>query len=314
MAEIVNVDNFVRAETARMFDGLLAQTGGLDQWAHNRVPTSIDAQNVIRMNRDTLYSSTIADISEGATVTLPDPGERYMSAMVINEDHYINAILRGPGTHELSVGEFDTPYVGLVVRTFVDPSDPDDVAAVHELQDALVLDARSAEPYVHPDYEEESRTSTAKALLELFEGIPDARRTFGARSDVDPVRHLLGTASAWGGLPESEAFYVVETEPRSAGFYTLVLRDVPVDGFWSMSIYNRDGFFEENRYDSYSLNSVTAVADADGSVTLNMAPTPNGLENHLYVMDGWNYAFRLYRPRQSVLDGSWALPELTAEI
>lgn len=313
MAEIVNVENFVRAETARMFDGALAQTGGINVWAHNREPTPIDAQNVIRMNRDTLYSSAVADISEGATVTLPDSAGRYMSMMVINEDHYINAILRDAGTYELTVDEFDTPYVALVLRTFVDPRDSDDVGAVHELQDALVLDAMSAEPYTHPVYDEESRKRTAKALFELYEGVPDARRTFGARSEVDPVRHLLGTAAGWGGLPESEAFYLIETEPRPAGHYTFTLEDVPVDGFWSMSIYNRDGFFEENPYDSYSLNSVTAVPDADGSVTLNLAPSPDGLDNHLYVMDGWNYAFRLYRPHRSVLDGTWTLPAIVEQ-
>ena len=28
--------------------------------------------------------------------------------------------------------------------------------------------------------------------------------------------------------------------------YTLTLRDVPVDGFWSISVYNDKGFFEKN--------------------------------------------------------------------
>lgn len=312
MAETVNVENFVRAETARMFDGLLAQTGGVNRWLHFRQPTPIDNQTVIRMNRDTLYSTAIADISEGATVTLPDPAGRYMSMMVINEDHYINDIFRDPGTYKLTVDEFDTPYVSVVLRTFVDPNDDHDVVTVHTLQDALKLEASSAKPFTHPDYDEDSREPIAEALRTLYEGLADSSRTFGKRSEVDPIRHLLGTASGWGGLPESEAFYVIETEPRPAGHYTLTLEEVPVDGFWSMSIYNRDGFFEENIYDSYSLNSVTAVPDDDGSTTLNLAPYGEGLKNHLYVMDGWNYAFRLYRPHPSVLDGSWTLPEPVA--
>jgi hypothetical protein len=36
---------------------------------------------VIRQNRDTLYSANVADISQGASVTLPGGGGRYMSAM-----------------------------------------------------------------------------------------------------------------------------------------------------------------------------------------------------------------------------------------
>ena len=75
----VNVENFVKAEAARMFDGLLAMVGGVNRWFHFRGPTPLDAQTVIRMNRDTLYSSAIVDISEGATLTLPEAGGRYMT-------------------------------------------------------------------------------------------------------------------------------------------------------------------------------------------------------------------------------------------
>ena len=46
----------------------------------------------------------------------------------------------------------------------------------------------------------------------------------------------------------------------------------------------------------------------DGSVTLNLAPGGEGLTNHLYVTDGWNYALRLYRPQPAVLDKTWTPP------
>ena len=232
-----------------------------------------------------------------------------MSLMVINEDHYINQILHDAGTYRLTVDEFDTPYVALVLRTFVDPGDVEDLAAVHALQDGLVLEANSDTPFTHPDYDEEDRKATAEALLALAKGIPDSRGTFGSKDEVNPIRHLIGTAAGWGGLPESEAFYAIEAEPRPVGHYTLTISDVPVDGFWSLSIYNRDGFFEQNLYDSYSLNNLTATPEEDGSYTLNLAPEPNGLTNHLYVMDGWNYALRFYRPRTSILDGTWPIPE-----
>jgi hypothetical protein len=85
-------------------------------------------------------------------------------------------------------------------------------------------------------------------------------------------------------------------------------RDVPVDGFWSITVYNRDGFMEPNDFRSYSLNGVTADADHDGSVTIGLAPTPGEYRNHLYVIDGWNYVIRLYRPRPEVLEGRWTVP------
>ena len=60
----VNVDNFPRAETDRMFAAVHAQAG-VNQWLQYRVPAPIDRQTVIRMNSDTLYSAAVVDISAG---------------------------------------------------------------------------------------------------------------------------------------------------------------------------------------------------------------------------------------------------------
>ena len=54
----VNVDTFVRAETARMIDGILAQSGGVNACIHMRGPAPLDRQTVIRMNRDTQPNET----------------------------------------------------------------------------------------------------------------------------------------------------------------------------------------------------------------------------------------------------------------
>lgn len=82
----VNIDNFAQAETAMQLDRFIKVSGGINKWGHTYQPTPLDKQNVIRMNRDTLYSFVVVDISEGATLTLPDPGNRYMSIMAVNED------------------------------------------------------------------------------------------------------------------------------------------------------------------------------------------------------------------------------------
>lgn len=308
MAETVNVDNFVRAETARMFDGTLVQSGGVKQWVHLRGPVPLDRQTVIRMNRDTLYSGAIVDISAGAVLTLPEVGDRYLSVMVVNEDHDINEVLREPGRHELMTDVHGSDFVSLSARIFVDPADPDDVAMVNALQDELAIEAAASRPYVHPEYEPTSLDETRAALLTLSEGIPDSRAIFGRRDEVDPIRHLLGTAFGWGGLPEREASYTIESAPRPAGHHRITFRDVPVGGFWSISVYNRDGFFEDNPFGSYSCNSVTTMADRDGAVTIDLDSDDHGYRNHLYVMDGWNYAIRLYRPRAEILDGTWTAP------
>ena len=93
----VSVDNFVRAETDRMFAGLQEQAGAVNTVMHFRTPTPIDAQMVIRMNRDTLYSGAIVDISDGAMVTVPDGGERYVSVMVVTRTTTSTASCMSPG-------------------------------------------------------------------------------------------------------------------------------------------------------------------------------------------------------------------------
>jgi hypothetical protein len=76
MAERVNIDDFAQAETSRMFAAIAAQAGGTGTWFHNRTPTPLDNQPVIRQNRDTLYSACLLDASEGATLTIPEAGDR----------------------------------------------------------------------------------------------------------------------------------------------------------------------------------------------------------------------------------------------
>jgi hypothetical protein len=316
MATAVNVDNFVRAETDRMFADLQSDAGGVNTWSHNRRPAAIDHQTVIRLNRDTLYSFAIVDISEGATLSLPDAGARYLSAMVVNQDHYINRLFHEPGDHDLTAREFDTPWVMIGVRILVDPGDASDAATVNSLQDQLGLTAGAARPFVMPDYDAGSLDATRSALLELAKGMGAAiagseRPSFGRREDVDPIHHLIGAAAGWGGLPPGEAIYVGAFPGLPAdGGYELTVRDVPVDGFWSISVYNEQGFFEPNEQDAYSVNNITAAPNDDGSITVRFGGCDGGRPNCIPITEGWNYLVRLYRPRSEVARGDWTFPEL----
>lgn len=311
MSTLVNVDNFVRAETDRMFAALQAQAGGVNRIQHHRGPTSVDEQAVIRMNRDTLYSAAIVDISAGATLTIPGRGERYVSVMVVNQDHYVNRVFHEPGEYLLTVEDFDTPWVGVAARILVDPSDSDDVATVNALQDGLAVAANSDNAFELPDYDIESLDSTRAALLTLSRGLTAFDHAFGPKASVDQVHHLLATASGWGGLPDQEASYVSVEPGLPVGEYVLTVRHVPVDGFWSISVYNADGFFEPNHRDAYSINNITATPNADGSVTIHFGGCDADTRpNCLPIMEGWNYTIRMYQPRKEILDGSWTFPAI----
>lgn len=308
--ERVNVDNFVRAESNRMLAAIQAQGGGPNLWTHYREPSPLDDQKVIRQNRDTLYSAAVVNISEGATLTVPEAGDRYVSVMVVNQDHFINRVFHKAGEYALTLEEFETPFVLLAARTLVDPADPADIEAVRAVQDGFAVTATASAAFELPDYDEVSFTATRQALLELARGLDGFAGAFGKRGEVDPIHHLIGAAAGWGGLPDAEATYLNVDPGLPVGEYTLTVRDVPVDAFWSISLYNADGFFEVNSRNLNSVNSITAVPNADGSITVNFGVSDENKPNYLPIMDGWNYLVRLYRPRPEVLDGSWSFPTL----
>ncbi len=305
----VNVLNYVSAKSSLHFDGVIKRSGGVNKWTHGRTLTPLDQQRITRMNRDTLYSSAVIDISKGATFTLPDSGSRYLSATVVNENHYINKIFHTPGVHKLDMEEFDTQFVLLTIRILVNEFDSIDIKKAHALQDKLSIQSTSSNTYSHPSYESESFSATTKTLLELAAKIPDAKKTFGKREQVDKVRHLLATAYGWGGLPENEASYINVQPNLPVGAYTLTVKDVPVNGFWSISMYNKDGYFEENEFSAYSVNNLTAKANSDGSYTVHFGGEPTN-SNYLPITEGWNYVVRMYRPKKEILDQTWNFPSI----
>ena len=199
MADLtVNVDNFVRAETDRMFAALQHRGGGVNAVLHHREPAGLDDQTVVRQNRDTLYSMAVVDICDGATLTLPDAAGRYLSVMVVNEDHYINRVFHDAGVYERRSAS-STPttcwwrYASWSIRTIPTTSQRSTPCRTRSL-----LVAASARPFVSPQYDTASLDTTRDALLTLGHGLTGFERAFGRREAVDPVRHLVGTAGRLG--------------------------------------------------------------------------------------------------------------------
>ncbi|MET3906899.1 hypothetical protein ABID59_001230 [Bradyrhizobium sp. S3.3.6] len=308
----ITVDNFVRAESDLYFRGILKDSGGIGKVLHRREPAAIDKQTVIRLNRDTLYSSAVFDLDAGpVTITLPDTGKRFMSMQVINEDHYVPEVVYGKGSHTLSKDKVGTRYVAVAIRTLVDPADPKDIETVHRLQDAITVTQKAAGAFEAPDWDQASQKKVRDALLALGSTIPDFKKAFGTKAEVDPIRHLIGSAAAWGGNPDKDAIYLNVTPAKNDGttVYKLDVKNVPVDGFWSVSLYNAEGYYEKNSYDAYSINSITGKKSADGSIAVQFGGCDGKVQNCLPIMKGWNYTVRLYRPRTEILNGKWKFPE-----
>src|SRR5262249_16626998 len=153
--------------------------GGFGKFFHLRGLVPLDRQTVIRMNRDTLYSVAVFDLSAGpVTISLPNAGKRYMSMQVIDEDHFTHAVVYGEGRYTFPGEKVSTRYIGVGVRTLVDPTNPKDLEEVLTLQDAVKVSQNGPGRFEVPNWDEASRKKVHDALLVLGETVPDTKRMF----------------------------------------------------------------------------------------------------------------------------------------
>jgi len=311
----VTADNFNRAESDLYFSRIV-NDGAFGRFVHRRELGSLDDQTVIRPNRDTLYSSAVFDLDAGPVkITLPNAGKRFMSMQVINEDHYIFEVDYGAGNYNFTKAEVGTRYVMMVLRILVNPADPQDLKQARALQDAVTVRQRIPGRFEIPNWDPVSQKKMRDALLMMNASLRDLKRAFGSRVQVDQVRHLIGSAAAWGGNPDRDAIYLNVTPKKNDGttIYRLsVSAKVPVNGFWSVTVYDAEGYLKKNQYDAYSLNSITAKKAADGSAAIQFGGCDGKIPNCLPTTKGWNYMVRLYRPRDEILNGKWRFPEAQA--
>jgi hypothetical protein len=302
----VTPQTYIRAETDRIFHNLEQMAGGVNRLFHLRAPLPLDKQDVVRMNLDTLYSVAIVDTQGGATLTLPPvPKRRFMSALVIDNDHYAPAVYYKPGTYQLPG---DTKYVQVVIRVQVNVKDPADVAVANQLQDNVVIQAHSAEA-MPPDRWD---PASLDALRAQYEREASAYRSFkgmmGPRGSVDENTRHIAAAAAWGLNPETDATYLnyAGNGPASR-CYTATYRVPPNDAFWSITVYGNDGYIKS---DNALLNENNVKFNGDGTFTVYFGSEAacGSKPNRLDITPGWNFLMRVYRPGEAVLDGSYKLP------
>ena len=87
----------------------------------------------------------------------------------------------------------------------------------------------------------------------------------------------------------------------------------PVNAFWSVTVYKRDGFPAANSIDRYAIGDRDSLKfNADGSLDIyiqNESPGADRESNWLPVpREQFNLTMRLYWPQPPVLSGDWAPP------
>ena len=310
-SESVNITNFKRAEThsymkAREADGCFGRL------CRERVPMLVDKQRITRPNRDTPYTSGVFDLAAPVTISMPDPAGRFQSLVVINEDHYIKLVSYKPGNYVLNSKNIGTRYAYVLIRTFMDPNNSADIEKAHKLQDEIKVRQVNIGKLELPQWDQDQRQSLHDGLLAIGGFMPDSKGGFGNEKEVDPVKHLISTAVGWGGNRAQDALHLSVTPKDNDGAtaYTLSVKDVPVDGFWSVTVYNKRGFYEAPE-NAISVNNITAQKENDGTIVIHFGGDPSAA-NYLRIMPGWNYIVRLYKPRRVILESKWKFPEPVA--
>ena len=305
----VTIHNYVRAETDLQMRTYIESMDCFGKFTHVREAYDVTSKATIRPNRDTLYSWGVFDLTSPLTISLPDPGGRYQSLMIVSQDHSIWAEY-GPKDVVLTEENVGTRYALLLVRTFLDPNDEKDVKAAHTLQDETIVKQADQGKFQVQAWKQEEVEAMRNAINVLAPFAADSSKTFGRKEELDPIYWLLGAAVGWGGLPAQDSTYTGGFPENNDGKtpYTLTIKDVPVDAFWSVTVYDEQGMFAVNEYNAYSYNSVTAKRNEDGSVTIHFGGNARQ-DNFIYIVPGWNYVVRMYRPRKEILDGTWKFPE-----
>ena len=307
----VTVKNYARAETDFQMVSYQKNMNCFSKLVHQREFYSVDNQLTVRVNRDTYYSFGFFDLTSPVTIVKPESGDRFQSLMLIDQDHSILPTIYDAGTYVFTQEEIGSRYLQVIIRTFVDANNPEDVKKAHYLQDQIKIVQAEKGKFEVPNWDQESRQKMMDAINVLAESMPNTRGFFGDKAKLDPLKHLMGTAYGYGGNPDEDAVYfgVIPEKNNGNTAYYVTVKDVPVDGFWSITVYNAEGYMEKNEYNSYSTNNKIAKRNEDGSITINFGGDPKQ-DNYLYTYENWNYLIRLYQPQQEILDGTWEFPKL----
>jgi hypothetical protein len=302
----VTMDNVVRAETAKYLAEETLRTGP-NRFRHERDGIQLDAQTVIRSNFDQIYSYGVFDASGGLTVTVPDY-EYLQLVQIFDENHVtLDVVYQGQTAHISPSDLTHGSHVYLFMRTQPPDYDEDGMTVMRARQDAVVVEAGSANPYV-PDVEYDLDSFNRLRVELIRRAVDDAEPHLGfieRLEDIDTPQYQMCNLAGWGGLPVRHAHYIPVTpqdervlagEPSSMTFRPPDLR-YGDGGYWSITLYDHDGWVVTDRFNT---NSHRATPNADGTFTLTFNGDDSAA-NPLEVPENWNGLFRCYLP--SSVDG-----------
>ncbi|SDQ57109.1 DUF1254 domain-containing protein [Flagellimonas zhangzhouensis] len=306
----VTADTFIRAETDNMYTQMIKNAGGTNQFFHFRTPTPLDNQTVIRMNRDVLYSGGVFDSKDGLEITFPEmPDSRYASIYILDNDHYVQDIFYKSGNY---IVKGNTRFLYIIVRIQVfNAKDASEIEMVNDLQNQFMVTSISNQPFPDFEWDTNSLDSLRNVYNKESANYASWKGMMGKRGTVDEETRHIAAAAAWGLLPEEAATYLNYKPQKSSKdkCYTATYLVPDNDGFWSITVYGDDGYIKT---ENCLLNGSNVVLNNDNTFTVHYGSEEvcGDAPNRLDAPNGWNILFRIYRPGESVLNGSFTLPEV----
>jgi hypothetical protein len=312
---IVTPETFARADVDLTLSNVVKEVGS-NKFRHDRSLIPLDKQPAVTMNRDTIYSLGVFYVPKGTTITLPKSRDgRYQSAMIMQNDHYIDQVFYGAGVHEIKSG---TEFVGIAIRTQVDATNPEDVKYVNSMQDQIVVKLPKgvkAKSFVPGDWDLASLDTLRTKYQQDAKALPNLNATSGARGTIDPAMQRLGVAVALGLLPPQDAVYIYRDYGlKGDKCYAATYQKPPFGdkGFFSFTMYGSDKYLHEEQS---NLSNRVIKSNPDGTFTMHYGSEKScgAVANRLSTPgDNWYLGMRIYRPGQPVIDGKYTMPDPAA--
>ena len=293
----ITKDNYVVAETDWNFTKQ-QKAQKVNTFTHNP-PVSIENQDIIRSNRDVMYSLAVVDISEGATFTVPER-DAFQAIHIMDENHLSHFVVKVGESKVITKDDVTGgTHVYLLARTKITDNIEESLAA----QRALKIEAKSSKPYVSKGYNEEELIAFRNALTaEFINGkvqIIEHKSFCETMDDVDPTSYIYAAAVGWGGLPSHTAQYLPTVNGQGKTMPQKYVMPKPnLDwkngGFFSLTTYDSDGWIvEENFYIDHN-----RMEDTGDSYTIYINSPDN--ESSITVQEGWTGVFRFYLPKNEL--------------
>jgi hypothetical protein len=317
----ITSENFIHADSTRAYFKELDQSKGkVNVVRPARDLVNADNQDVIRMNRDTLYTRVVLDVKGGATITTKEYAG-FQNINVIDINHSQIASLTGHGTLKLDESMLtEGQHAYVIVRTGLIRSLPEKemMAKAYAAQDNISISFKSSEPFVPSVKYDFSTMDVVKyKILKEFALSPKkdvVKNGLGTLKERDPDAARVVVAIGWGALAGQQAVYSAFTGFKERVSFTITDKPNSYEsGFISITIYNADGYIATI---NYAINSDDMTPNKDGSYTITFLasgePVKEGEKNVVRTPRGkfWTGVLRSYNIKNKeegfVWVDSWA--------